>query len=456
MALDAGALLFPEPQLVNGEEEQLKATAMGIVASYNLMNYGAVGIAPQDLAGGLEFFKTLRDKSTFPWLSSNLVETRSKKPLFPGSTTLKAGNLVLGVIGLTGETAAPEIPGEKLAILPWREVLPEVLDNLAGEVDMIVLLSSYPLQQNREIAETFPRIHVILQTGSLTTNLQPQLAGNALITQTELKGKHIGLLEISWQKSKEWGTDPQQTLTELKNEEDRIRWQLNRYRKKGEPEVAYRDNQKILEAYKGLLHKHENILAEIAAQEEAINKDRSIGLTPSSFRHSFVAMETSLPDDQRVQEIVTATNEIVNEIGKKKFKGEAGPGKPAGIFTSSLEDYRGWQSCGSCHPRETEAWQETRHAKAYQTLEDKGQQFNFKCIPCHVTGISPETSQDNYSLPRDLLAVGCESCHGPGREHLDNPRKKMAVAPTAEICLGCHQPDQDDDFDYDRDKRLVH
>jgi hypothetical protein len=456
VALDAGALLFPEPQFIYGVEEQLKATAMGVVASYNVMNFAAVGIAPQDLAAGLDFLKNMQEKSTFPWLSSNLVDPQSRKPLFPGSTTIKAGNLVLAVIGLTGETVPPEILGDDFSILPWQKILPEMIDKLTDQVDMIVLLSSYPLSENQKIAEMFPGIHVIIQAGSLTTNLQPQSAGNALITQTERKGKHIGLLEISWQKSKEWGTNPQQAITELKNEEDRIRWQLNRYRKKGEPEVVYRDNQKILEAYKGLLQKHENILAEIAAIEKKTQENRTAGITPSSFTAGFIAMETSLPDDKTVQEIVTATNETVNEIGKKNFKGKTQAGKPAEIFASSLEDYRGWQTCGSCHPRETEAWQETRHARAYRTLEDKGQQFNFKCIPCHVTGISLENSQNSSSLPPDLRAVGCESCHGPGREHLDNPEKKIPVAPAEAICLGCHQPDQDDDFDYGRDKRLVH
>lgn len=456
IALDAGALLFPAEQVAAGDAEQLKATAMGIVEAYNLMRFDAVGIAPHDLAGGLAFLETLRDKATFPWLSANLISAQSRKPVFRQSTTVKAGNLVIGVIGLTGDTVPPANLEGKIAVLPWAEALPPVVTALAKQTDIIVLLSSYALEQNKKIAELFPQVHLILQSGSSTKRLEPQLSANTLVTQTDLKGKSIGVLEIFWQSSKKWGSDPQEALSEKKSEEDRLRWQLKRYRSKGEPEVVYKDNQKILEAYKELLQKHEDILAQIAALEEGIKGNQAGGISPSTFKSRFIAMETSLPDHPGVEKIVQATNEAVNEIGKKKMQAPGGKNATASIPRPVFAEYRGWQSCASCHPKETEAWQKTRHAKAYTTLADKGQQFNFKCVPCHVTGMVSGETQEYSSLPQDFLAVGCESCHGPGKKHLENQQNTMAAAPPVEICLGCHSEDQDDDFDYNRDKLLVH
>ncbi len=455
LALDAGALLFPGEQIAAGDAEQLRATAMGIVDAYNVMRFDAVGIAPQDLADGLAFFETLRDKAKFPWLSANLITTQSRKPVFQQSTVIKAGNLAVGVIGLTGDTVPAANLEEKTSILPWAEALPPLVAALGEQVDIIVLLSSYPLEQNKKIAVMFPQIHLILQSGSDTKRIEPQLAANSLITQTELKGKYTGVLDISWQNSKKWGTDPTETINEKKSEEDRIRWQLKRYQSKGEPEVVYKDNPNILEAYKGFQQKHQDILAQIAALEQGITENQASGVSPSTFKYRFIAMETSLPDHPGVEKIIQATNEVVNALGKKRIQPKEGKNAasiPRPVFT----EYRGWQSCASCHPKETEAWQGTRHAKAYTTLADKGQQFNFKCIPCHVTGMVSGESQENNALPQDFLAVGCESCHGPGKKHLENQQNTMSVHPAAEICLGCHNEDQDDDFDYNRDKLLVH
>lgn len=456
LALDAGALLFPGVQIAAADAEQLRATATGIIDAYNVMRFEAVGIAPQDLAGGLAFFKAQRDRAKFPWLSANLMDTQSKKPAFQQSITVKVGKLVVGVIGLTGDTVPAANLEEKVAVQPWTEALPPVVAPLAEQVDIIVLLSSYPLEQNKQIAAMFPQIHVILQSGSDTKRIEPQHTANSLTTQTESQGKYTGVLDIFWQSSKKWGSDPQEALSEKKIEEDRLRWQLKRYRSKGEPEVVYKDNQKILEGYKELLQKHEDILAQIAALEQGIKGKQAGGVSPSTFKSHFIAMETSLPDHPGVEKIVQATNEVVNEIGKKRMQTPGGKNAAASIPRPVSAEYRGWQSCATCHPKETQAWQGTRHARAYTTLVDKGQQFNFKCVPCHVTGMVSGESPENSALPQDFLAVGCESCHGPGKKHLENQQNTMSAHPAAEICLGCHSEEHDDDFDYNRDKLLVH
>ena len=49
-----------------------------------------------------------------------------------------------------------------------------------------------------------------------------------------------------------------------------------------------------------------------------------------------------------------------------------------------------------------------------------GQNWNSQCAECHSTHLQRgyDAAQDRYATTRTDLAVGCESCHGPGSNHL--------------------------------------
>jgi hypothetical protein len=84
----------------------------------------------------------------------------------------------------------------------------------------------------------------------------------------------------------------------------------------------------------------------------------------------------------------------------------------------------GWQACRSCHPEQTRFWQQTKHAGAWQTLEKANQQFNQDCLICHVTLPTYDMETvlgDNLlaALSPELKGVGCEACHGPGKNHAE-------------------------------------
>jgi predicted CXXCH cytochrome family protein len=49
------------------------------------------------------------------------------------------------------------------------------------------------------------------------------------------------------------------------------------------------------------------------------------------------------------------------------------------------------------------------------------QNWNFMCAECHSTGVQKnyDSQQDRFHTSFSEIAVGCESCHGPGGGHLD-------------------------------------
>jgi hypothetical protein len=96
--------------------------------------------------------------------------------------------------------------------------------------------------------------------------------------------------------------------------------------------------------------------------------------------------------------------------------------------------YVGSEVCGNCHDHAYKTWAKERpglsHAKAYDTLVNKAKhpglrQFDGECIVCHTVGFQHNTGYyDKNNTPKQnakLHHVGCETCHGPGSLHANNP-----------------------------------
>lgn len=109
-------------------------------------------------------------------------------------------------------------------------------------------------------------------------------------------------------------------------------------------------------------------------------------------------------------------------------------------FSSSViaDTYEGRKKCSSCHKAQAKSWRSTAHAKAMESLKpgerkeaklmadldpDKDYTKDKDCVGCHVDGWE---QKGGYTIDRprkQLAAVGCESCHGPGRKYRGDHRK---------------------------------
>lgn len=104
--------------------------------------------------------------------------------------------------------------------------------------------------------------------------------------------------------------------------------------------------------------------------------------------------------------------------------------------------YVGAQRCGECHDAALAFWNNTRHARAFFTLEKAGKQSDRACVACHVTGFE-KPGGHRSARAAGLEAVQCEICHGPGSRHAAT--ESLAAidrAPERALCRSCHQPPQ--------------
>lgn len=436
--LDAGALLFARTRLSDSQKEQKILTAEGIARATAAMHCTAVGIGPQDLAGGLDLLKKIQADNQLPLLSLNLVDKNSGKTLFPPYLITKAGSTTIGVIGLTDHhTTQPATPS--LAVLPWRDVLQQTVEKLSPVTDMIILLSSYPSTINQIIAQTLPGISLLLESGQSTASKTPLQINKTLITHVAARGKYLGMMRITWNESHTWGQDL---------------------------DLQIRENTKRLENLNALIQKRKNSMRVVhPASDEKMNnlvtarsgiedriarlhnRQKSTTSPPCRYTNHFIALKSSLPKDPEVKTIIAQTNQQIHIFNHNQTW------KNPGRTSPSLVQLAGSKRCAQCHPAQAAFWETTGHSQAWETLQLDNQHFNNDCLYCHVT--LPTYKKDEvlsqqllHKFPTKLRGVGCESCHGPAADHSRKPQLFHALFPQEKTCRQCHQGDHNATFNY--------
>jgi hypothetical protein len=103
--------------------------------------------------------------------------------------------------------------------------------------------------------------------------------------------------------------------------------------------------------------------------------------------------------------------------------------------------YMGEKTCLPCHSKQHQKWAGSGHARAYQTLVDKGKADDPLCLACHTTG---------YGAPPQigggLKNVQCEACHGAAEGH-PNMGRSLGKA-DALVCMKCHNSANSPNFNY--------
>ncbi len=193
-------------------------------------------------------------------------------------------------------------------------------------------------------------------------------------------------------------------------------------------------------------------------------------------RDQRVPLDSRFPQADHVKKLMGQYQEALKELGLKGLRVGVVP-YPGREF---LGGFVGSKECESCHEESYKVWKKSGHAKAWQTLlgADPPRNFDPECISCHVVGWSPQNYrpfQSGYLSEEKtphLVNVGCETCHGPGEQHvkaemgadfdLQEKLRKASVITLEESqqavsraisdkqpCMNCHDLDNSRDFDFE-------
>lgn len=149
---------------------------------------------------------------------------------------------------------------------------------------------------------------------------------------------------------------------------------------------------------------------------------------------------------------------------RAKLRNDGGPSRE---LLPTQAAHVGSNACKSCHEKEFETWQASPHAHAVATLEATGKQGDATCLGCHTTAYGKPGGFPSGAKPAsspDLARVGCESCHGPGGDHVGPSARRVGTILSLgdkcdscvilKVCGSCHDQANDPGFEFAVEKRI--
>ena len=142
-------------------------------------------------------------------------------------------------------------------------------------------------------------------------------------------------------------------------------------------------------------------------------------------------------------------NAYLLELEKHNFTAkESGFAPPLPPNAPASYRIAGSESCLSCHKNDHESWTHTKHAHAWEVLEQKKMQVDPYCMQCHTTGFGLPGGFESRTTSAQLVGVGCESCHGPSQAHVEKPNAARTTFAAADQCVRCHDHENSPTFAY--------
>lgn len=425
--LDLGGMLKR-----NRRQDQIKFLLMFDALKH--MNYAAIGLGVEELKLGADFLlqQQISDadepkadaqieipKSDQSQPQKADAHERKKPPMLMSANVVlfeqedlgwpipyrmvQVGKVKVGVTAILGaslrDQVAPAGNNLNITIKDPAEVLPGVIAKMEAEKpDFLVLLSHGSEAEAKELAAKFPQFRIILTAGGPEEpEVKPIVVGKTWILEVGHKGKRIGVLGY------------------------------------------YPDDAKIPFRFD------------------------MVELDDTRFKNDPHMRDLMRNYQQQLQDESLATSD---ELLLKHPSGNT---------------FVGVQKCAECHKKAYDIWVNTKHADGLKSLKvghpgDRDWIVRIhdpECLSCHITGWEPQQMlrfESGYITEKQsphLIGQQCENCHGPGSKHValeealkakagdvsmeDVKKSRVGVRKTleqarTELCIQCHDPDNDPKF----------
>jgi 2',3'-cyclic-nucleotide 2'-phosphodiesterase (5'-nucleotidase family) len=444
LVVDAGGLLYSQPHIAAAMETQEELKADLLVSSYrDALGVAAVGLGASDLARGAEEVRPPRQAvnlapAVAPTGPAGKIPTEAPKVIAVGDTN----------VGVFGVLAAGAVEGLQITdpIAAGKGAVAELRKQGAK---LVVGLIQAPSQAAAgELARAIGGIDLVIAGLGMSApepdRVSPQaeeLTGGGFLVIPGNRGQVVSRIEVTMRKGAGLADAGGRAaaavrIAQIAKRIPSVEADLVRFASDASADPAFVAAKK-------------NELAQL--QQERLDLDRSPLRAPahgSFFTLEQVRIGKKLACHLDVQAQTAAYFHAAGEANVKAAQSQ--PVMPVPPRTAT---YVGSAKCVECHDTQVEFWKKSRHAGAWQTLVERGQQFDLECISCHVTGWN-KAGGATLTKNEDLRDVQCEVCHGPASIHVakegDEEPKTLVGAPEPALCAKqCHTKEHSDTFAYE-------
>jgi len=414
-----------------GTQEIWRAETLSTVLSE--LGLAAAAPGPRDLRLGLEAFGALRERAEFPLLAAGTSlpasdtgdeggadEEGPDTRTFEGHRIVEAGGVKVGLFGVSDLGRRAESGDPMAAAEAQTRELRE-----AG-AELIVALTRLDRRQLREVARIEGVDFVVRAGFDQAEVLPPAAAGNGTLLHAGRQGQHLLVVDLFRPAAEgEWTNVSQWTVDEARRELEEDIAELRERLDDGDE-----SNPRLVA---------------LQAELDGLRAPALPDVGPA-FSARAAELDPDAPRDPGVRQRLERLDVRINDHNREAYADRTPPpvaeGQPAFV---------GSERCQSCHSAAYSWWRGHPHGNAYETLTSRHKEFHLECVGCHVTGYElPGGSTVTHNQGGALVDVGCETCHGPGSQHVQAPAAHNIRRDSSErLCTGCHNEEHSDLFVYD-------
>jgi len=198
LILDAGDTLAIDYFSRESEREKARKRAEVVLQLYEKIGYDALNIGDTDLGLGVEYLRNLQKNLKIPFLSANLKDKKTKKPIFTPYLIKEIGGIKIGVLGLITDEISPNIQKELKNdfIENPNKAAKETINRLMASCDHIIALTHLTPLEIESLAKEVPRLSIIIG-GKDRSFIFPKQIHRSIYVQTDAFGAHIGRMNLN-------------------------------------------------------------------------------------------------------------------------------------------------------------------------------------------------------------------------------------------------------------------
>lgn len=290
LVLDAGNALFKLPAKSGDPSEEARAKLL--LEQMDAMGTTAMAVGVRDLVLGVDFLKKHGRATKMKLLSANLV-TKEGKPAFPASTVATAGELKVGVVGVSPEGMVGDAVGQP----PIPAVLAEARRLRQKEkVDVVVVLAAVPFGKARQLAQEGEGVDFVVQSHEGRGPGMATRDGLATLIPPGERGRQLARLELSV----DGAAGPFKDLSTAGRDQERLKLLSANLARVKERLAATKD-----ETTRQALQES---MASLEAQRAAVQKTLKGSATGVARTHllSYTQLGADVPSEPGVQKLVEA------------------------------------------------------------------------------------------------------------------------------------------------------
>jgi hypothetical protein len=202
--VDSGDLLYfagyDLSEIPKRDQELTPLKADLFLQTYNLMGYDAFTPGEVDLSWGVAELKKMSQKAQFAFLLANLLDVKTKKPVFQPYLIKEMRGIRVGLFGLLSNRFSGSLyPKDKEAfqLTEPMEAARQVIDELKKKkCKAIIVIAHMEEVEQRKLAETFREVYFVVSGHTRNLKRQAVEVNNAQILTAGTRGEYVGQMDF--------------------------------------------------------------------------------------------------------------------------------------------------------------------------------------------------------------------------------------------------------------------